>query len=397
MSERLLEADFVFTNLRTLFQKAAEPEAAAEEATSAEDTATEEETTADETTETATEETEETSEETPKETTEATATELEVLPGKGEWDKWKELLAERIKANNALSATEKKTQYEVESNFFRDFFVENWSKEIGEKLILIGDPLIKAIKVLGFNPAKNPILGFIRQKRVVSTLITTKKLNVETFKAIYNAVANNLIAHSELINEKPKNEEYNIIYCLDLYNKPVKEMLEYIKLQSQILKVSATQYTEADQLKNKRAFLYVDAIKEQEENKRATEINKLSNDQLPIVASAKLNTLALARVIDGKVHTPTTSLGGKEQDKLVVQLVTLADKHAALLALVLTTQNVAAKNALNDTAFAGLSSDDKLKAAIALSEKGIMPKGQLNKTDADTLVAKIMASLHKEN
>lgn len=396
MSERLLEADFVFTNLRTLFQKTAEPEAA-EEATSAEDTATEEETTANETTETATEETEETSEETAEETTEETATELEVLPGKGEWDKWKELLAERIKANDALNSTEKKTQYEVESNFFRDFFVENWSKEIGEKLILIGDPLTKAIKVLGFNPAKNPILGFIRQKRVITTLIATKKLNVETFKAIYNAVANNLIAHSELIKEKPKNEEYNIIYCLDLYNKPVKEMLEYIKLQSQILKVSATQYTEADQLKNKRVFLYVEAVTEQEENKRAAEINKLTYDQLPIMASAKLNPLSLARIIDGKVRTPTTSLGGKEQDKLVAQLATLADKYAALLALALTTQNVAAKNAMNDPAFAGLSSDEKLKATMSLSEKGIMPKGQLNKTDADTLVAKIIASLYKEN
>lgn len=387
MSEKLFEQNFMTFDLRTLGRMPAE----------AEET---EEVNEDETAEEPTEETAEDSNEKgiPEEANEEEASaELEALPGKGEWDEWKKLLAARMEANDALSAAEKKTQYEVESKFFREFFTENWGHEIGERLVSIGDPLTKAIKVLGFNPAKNPILGFIRQKRVVTSLIATKKLNVETFKAIYNAVANNLIAHSELIKEKPKNEEYNIIYCLDLYNKPVKEMLEYIKLQSQILKVSATQYTEADQLKNKRAFLYVDAIKEQEENKRATEINKLSNDQLPIVASAKLNTLTLARVIDGKVHTPTTSLGGKEQDKLVAQLVTLADKHAALLALVLTTQNVAAKNALNDTAFAGLSSDDKLKAAIALSEKGIMPKGQLNKTDADTLVAKIMASLHKEN
>ena len=390
MSEKLFEQNFMTFDLRTLGRLEPEVEETEEAAT---------EEPVDEHTEESNEETsEETVEETAEETAEEEADEeLEALPGKGEWTKWKELLAKRIKANDELSATEKKTQYEVESKFFREFFVENWSKEIGEKLILIGDPLTKAIKVLGFNPAKNPILGFIRQKRVVTTLIATKKLNAETFKAIYNAVANGLIAHSELINEKAKPDEYNIIYCLDLYNKPVKEMLEYIKLQSQILKVSATQYTGDDQLKNKRVFLYVEAVTEQEENKRAAEINKLTYDQLPIMASAKLNPLSLARIIDGKVHTPTTSLGGKEQDKLVAQLATLADKYAALLALALTTQNVAAKNAMNDPAFAGLSSDEKLKATMSLSEKGIMPKGQLNKTDADTLVAKIIASLHKEN
>jgi hypothetical protein len=379
MSEQLLEQNFMTFDLRTLGRL--EPEA-------------------EETEEAVAEATEDSNEKGIPEAAneEEASAELESLPGKGEWDEWKKLLAARKEANDALSATEKKTQYEVESKFFREFFTENWGHEIGERLVLIGDPLTKAIKVLGFNPAKNPILGFIRQKRVVTSLIATKKLNVETFKAIYNAVANNLVAHSEFIKEKPKNEEYNIIYCLDLYNKPVKEMLDYLRLQSQILEVSRTEYTAEDQLKNKRAFLDVgEKITEQEEHKRAAKINELSLDQLPILASAKLNTLTLAREVSNKVGSPTTKLDGKGQDALVAKLVTPADKYAALLALSIATQNAKAQEALSDNYFAGLSSDVKLKAVMTLSAKGIMPKGQLNETDANALVAKIMASLHKEN
>lgn len=335
----------------------------------------------------------------PEETENGTSAELEALPAKGEWGKWKDLLNKHIDDNNKLSASEKKTQYEVESEFFREFFTENWGHVIGEKLMLIGDPLTKAIKVLGFDPTKNPILGFIRQKRVVTNLIATEKLNVETFKAIYNAVANNFVAHSELIKEKPKNEEYNILYCLDLYNKPVKEMLDYLRLQSQILQVSASQYTAEDQLKNKRAFLFVskDAEKNelpQEETKRAAKINELGHDQLPILTSATLNTIALARAIS---NNPITKLDNDGQDALVAKLSTPAKKCAALLALSLTTNNTKAKEALKDSFFTSLPSDKVFNEVNWLATNNIMPKGQLNKTDADFLVAKILASLHKES
>ncbi len=388
MSEKLLEADFLTTNLRALFPKAQETEVPSGTPDDDEVAPTGEETTAG------------TPEVTPEGTPEETApTGLEALPGKGEWDKWKELLDKRISDNNKLSATEKKTEYEVESKFFREFFVENWDRSIGAKLLLLGDPLRKAIKVLGFDPTKNPILGFVKQKRVIDGLIYTGKLNVETFKAVYNAVANKLVAHSELINEKADNNEYNIIYCADLYSKPVKEMIEYLKLQSQILTVSSTEYTAEKQLENKRAFLDVgEKIAEQEETKRAKEINtKLGHGDFHGVANAKLNTLSLAREVCDRVSDPKTNLDGNGQDALVAKLATPADKYAALLALSLTTNNAAAQEALENPIFAGLSSDVKLKAVMTLSAKGIMPKGQLNKTDADSLVAKIIASMQKEN
>ncbi len=391
MSEKLLEQNFMTFDLRTLGR--ASNETAAEETEERADEG-EEETAASEAEENSAEQEESATEE----QSEEPLAELAALPGKGEWDKWKKLLDDRLESNSKLSATEKKTEYEVESKFFREFFVENWDRSIGAKLLLLGEPLRKAIKVLGFNPTKNPILGFINQKRVIDNLIYTGKLNVETFKAIYNAVANRLIAHSELINEKAPNFEYNIIYCPDLYSKSVKEMLDYLKLQSKILKVDKSEYTAEDQLANKRAFLDVgDKVKEQEENKRATEINKLSYDSYSKlqVANAKLNTLTLAELINGKVHTPTTALDGKEQDKLVASLVTPADKFAALLLLALTTQNTEAQNAIKNPAFNSLSSDDKISAAMELSAKGIMPKGQLNKKDTETVVAKILASLPK--
>ena len=389
MSERLLESDFITTNLRALFSG----KLASTEEQAANEVQTDEKKSQEDAAGNATAP----AEEAPQAELEATQAELEALPAKDDWNAWRKLLNDRLDANNKLSATEKKTQYEVESKFFREFFVENWDRSVGAKLLLLGDPLRTAIRVLGFNPAKNPILGFIKQKRVIDDLIFTGKLNVETFKAIYNAVANKLVAHSELINEKSPNDEYNIIYCKDLYNKPVKEMLEYLKLQSQILKVSATQYTADIQLANKRAFLNVgDVVKEKEEKTRATAINKLGHDKMPTVVNATLNPLSIAEIICNKSSTPTTSLDEKGQAKLIAQLATLADKYAALLSLVLTTQNVDAKKAMNDPAFTGLSSDEKLSAAIALSTKGIMPKGQLNKADTDILVAKIIASLPKK-
>ena len=391
MSKQLLEQNFITFDLRTLGQTQADVEAEVEEVNEPADDTAEPEVAA----------TDEPANDTNNDEPVNDANdELTPLPGKGEWDKWKELLDQRIADNNKLSATEKKTQYEVESRFFRDFFVENWDRNIGAKLLLIGENLRKAIKVLGFNPAKNPILGFIRQTRVINDLIYTGKLNIETFKAIYNAVAYKLVTSNELIKEKAAQDEYNIIYCLDLYNKPVKDMIEYLKVQSNILTVSSTQYDADKQLKNKRAFIDVgEKIAEQEEGKRAVEINKtLDHSDFANIkmVNAKLNTLTLAKEVANIKESYKTELDSKGQDELVTKLSTVADKFAAIFLLSTTTDSPKAKSYLNNEHFESLSSDDKLVAVMSLAAKSIMPKGQLNKNDADSLADKIIASLQQK-
>lgn len=383
MSEKLFEQNFMTFDLRTLGRMSAETEET-------------EEVNEDETVEEPVEVTTEGSNEegVPEEAT----AELEALPNKDDWKAWKDLLDSRLKANSELSAAEKKTEYEVESKFFREYFVENWDRNIGAKLLLLGDPLRKAIKVLGFNPKRNPILGFVTQKRVVDGLLFTGKLNVETFKAIYNAVANKLVAHSEFLRtDTTDRDEYNLIYCPDLYNRSVKDMIEYLTVQSQILKVSASTYTADDQLKNKRAFIDVgDVITEKEEKKRAAEINKLGHDKFTKMVNAKLNSLLLAKEVANIKEAATAKLDTKGQDGLVAKLPNIADKFAAIFLLSTTTDSPKAKSFLHNEHFESLSSDDRLAAVMSLSAKGIMPKGQLNKEDADSLAEKIIASLQQK-
>ena len=121
-------------------------------------------------------------------------------------------------------------------------------------------------------------------------LIKPGLLNINTFKAIYNAVAKNLVADSEFFAESKSN--YNIIYCKDLYSKPAVEMEEYLKLQSEILSPDARSYTARDVIKNKKIFLYIDTIDELNIKKRAEDIKNYNKD-LPQILNAKLNSLKL--------------------------------------------------------------------------------------------------------
>ena len=85
-----------------------------------------------------------------------------------------------------------------------------------KKLLALGEPFEKACKVLGYNITNenggNPLLAFvIKQKH----LVDSGAINANTFKALYNAVAKHLVADSEFF----KPNDYNIIYCKNLYKK----------------------------------------------------------------------------------------------------------------------------------------------------------------------------------
>lgn len=222
---------------------------------------------------------------------------------------WAKELENRLEQNRALGASKRKNEYEVETTFFEDYFNNGnaaWDANCAELLLSLGDPLKKAIKVLGFNTNVNPILGFITDEYVIRSLLFTKLLNVNTFKAIYNAVAKKLVVDSEFFAANT----YNIIYCQDLYKKSAAEIIEYLTVQKAILKPSASTYTEEDQERNKKVFFKISGIKELEDinepnakvryKKISSILDKLdANAQLPSATenTTKLNELSLAKAL----------------------------------------------------------------------------------------------------
>ena len=269
----------------------------------------------------------------------------------------------------------------------------NFKPEVIEKLKALGEPFKNALRVLGFKivleNGSNPILAFVRQEYVQTELLLTGLLNTLTFKAIYNAVAKNLVADSEFFNKN----NYNIIYCKDLYTKSAAEMEKYLTLQSEILKGGTTSYSADIQVKNRKVFLQIETgeiTKIASIEKRADKIKTDPNLAVPEASNAKLNSLALAALIAGKAKVPTTSMNKDTQDKLVKKLTHDSDKYAAILALSMNTDSAKAKEALNK--FGTVRADDVLKAFMRLITNNVIPKGQLNKTDADDLVTKILAS-----
>ena len=180
---------------------------------------------------------------------------------------------------------------------------EAYAKKVVSKMLTLGDPIRKAINILGFefdlnaSGKRNPLLAFLMQKSVQDELLMPGIINLSSFKALYNAVAKNTVAHSEFFERTTKND-YNIIYCKELYYKTAKEIEEYLEEQSHILKPSADAYNKEDQLKNRKTFLVLDNIKETDIDRRARMIRS-SDVTPPVVQGAKLNSINLVRKIRG--------------------------------------------------------------------------------------------------
>ena len=364
MSEKLLESDNLTTNLRTLFSAKA-PEVHSEE--SSVDTGK----------------------------ASGTVDTSKVIPEKHKWDLWKAELSRRLEENSKATSDKRKPETEIEQEFFKDFFKTNWVEASALKLIDLGQPLKDIIKALGFDPKRNPILAFVRRDYVQKALLQPGLLNARTFRAIYNALVTRQVAGSEFLKEN----SYNIIYCRDLYSKSASEMSKYLDLQKLILNPNASEDGDYNTLKNRKAFFYIDIkLKNKDQNPvhKVAQLPKISEDKVPNATdiNTKLNSLTFVKeackVVD---MDPTTNLSGEKQDELVAHLQTPAIKYAAILALALTTNSPEAKKALSKDIFGTLSADEVLKATKTLASKDIMPKGKLNKTDADALVAKIVASI----
>lgn len=264
-----------------------------------------------------------------------------------------------------------------------------------EKLDALGEPFKKALKVLGYNieleNGGNPLLAFVHgdfgQKRLLDG-----KLNANTFKAIYNTVSKHLVADSEFFEEN----DYNILYCIKLYNKSPREIESYLILQAQILKPSAQGYSKEDKNKNKKVFLQSTnrtVLDELNLEKRAALINEYSINELGLekLVGADLNSLELAKLIkDGSTSTEKVHLGAAGQNKIIKAIKDdLVKIFATLMAISLNTGGKKAKQALKNELFAGVTAKQLAEATVWLAENNIITKGQLRGEDADELVDKI--------
>jgi hypothetical protein len=247
--------------------------------------------------------------------------------------------------------------------------------------------------VLGFDKNTNPILGFLIEDIVVRNLIQTKYLNINTFKAIYNAVAKNLVANSEFFTAN----DYNIIYCQDLYRRPASEMEAYLKLQMNILKPSASAYTVADQKKNKLVFFYLDNIKELDPEKRKEAIKNLPEDfKFPEATDpgTTLNNLDLANKLFGsnELNTNKARKQNNSAESLSKNITSKADAFAVLQQLSVTADSPEALAVMQHESFKSLSIDDIVKATARM--KPILQQTKLAKDEVKSFIELTLSRLN---
>ena len=248
---------------------------------------------------------------------------------------------------------------------------KNIEPDIAKKIVAFGDPLKKAIKILGTNtsPEKgsNPLLAFVIQDYVKTKLIVPGLLNAETFKAIYNAVAQKLVANKEFFSPTAGAvNDYNIIYCPDWYKKTLTEMMKYLKLQNKVEGL-----TPNNRALNKKIFF-------NDENAKASE--------------AKLNSLDAAYKVAGvKEETNSETDEQKTKDtsnisKFLNSLTSPSEWFAVLNYLSTKVDADEISIALQNDKFKSLTGE-----AITKASQKVFPKLKNIKISKDT--ARLIASL----
>jgi hypothetical protein len=189
----------------------------------------------------------------------------------------------------AKAGGSRKSKGEAELEFFSAFFGCYWSKNVTTKL-LQNHLLQSDLKALGFDPLVNPILAFFLNP-FTKELLENGLLDKIKYKAIHNAVAKHLMPESEYIKEN----NYNILYCLDLYNKTAADIETYLTYQKNILVPSMKKYSDKTKARNVQIFL----------------VNGSADMQS---ANAKLNTLEDIQEIIEKVTGKSLSTTDEESD-----------------------------------------------------------------------------------
>lgn len=322
-------------------------------------------------------------------------------PGNYDWDKD---LKDRIRSNNQVDQTARENNYVIEEQFFKEFFTNLFRKnankeELAKRALQIGDLLRKDIKVLGFKKDKNPIIKFLDNIWVQQNLLKTGLLNSNTYKAIHNAVAKNLMADSEF----QTSNDYNIIYCRDLYHKSAKDMEMYLVLQHANLGPNnyiGGKYNTSIQNKNKKIFFYIKAIKEQNIEKRKKAISNFSGG-LPSAKQTDtvLNHIDLARAVSGINHINRNVANhsinaSKSINGLTGKITNTEQLFAALQYLSIVTGDIEANRALKHSRFSNLRTEEIVPATSYIAQ--IMSKNTLSNDEASGLLSTLLDKLNKD-
>ena len=316
---------------------------------------------------------------------------------------WGQELKDRKKRNDSLNSEARKKTYEVEVEFFKEFYNEFWDPENAEQLLSIGTDLMQAFKVLGFDRNTNVIYWFLTLDYVKTNLLKTKLINKDTFKAIYNAVADKLIADSEFT---ANDNSYNLLFCRDWYKRTSKEMLEYLELQNNIIKRSDSIYTKEVKNNNKRVFLSIVNTQESELEAQAKEVlSKTEGKALPSVQEPgiKLNNIELADAISKQLGFVNSSeeanksnitkdstaeiIGVREQQQLIKKLNTDPLKLAAIQYLSISTASKQARAVIKNPDILRVfkvETNELLLATIKIAE--FMPKSKITAEVADEII-----------
>ena len=151
---------------------------------------------------------------------------------------------------------------------------------------------------------------------------------------------------------------------------------------------------------NKKAFFYIDQIKELDNNKRRQLIMQLPETfKLPSAKDTDtvLNSITLARLLAGISHDETNKGGGNAHLKasamnsLAAQLDTPAKMYAALLYLSLKNNSKDALRALKNDRLQNLAADNITAATAQIAS--LMPKGTLPEAEVKALVSVILSKL----
>lgn len=213
---------------------------------------------------------------------------------------WGEELKRRLDENKKADKQAQRKPSEIRVEFFKEYFNAVWGEELAKELLELGLPLMEDIETLGFDKKKNPILSFLQLQHVKENILAPGLLTGDHYDILKAVITSKTIPDSEF----KKANDYNIIYCADLYRKPSDEVEAYVKLQAQHLRKGTTAYSEDMQRANRVIFLQLS-------KNTATGTTEAAKKQLAIAKElirlpsmlgkgsheAKLNSIELVRAI----------------------------------------------------------------------------------------------------
>lgn len=291
---------------------------------------------------------------------------------------WSTELQKRLDANKALSAESREQDAEIKEKFWKEFYTEVFGDLADE--LLDNLQLRLDIQKFGFKKKNNPILGFLAQTYVKTTLIANGLITDTAYDVLRLAFIKRYVAETEM---QTKNG-YNLIYCKAFWQLQNKEaMLNYLELQKNILSPKASIYTPEIQNRNIRVFL----TKAPAMTSTSAALNSIREVQRTLGLGKNQFTRGASQ--DGKEASKHTELGTVDGDDTpennfseisvtAGKLETSAAKAAALQYILLTTGNETAQKALGLEAFAHISAVDMANNTKLAREalKGIKLKSQ---------------------